>query len=1183
MQRPHPYVRWTPVAVLAALLILGAGGAGCAGCGGPDDDDSTEVPDGPQQAPPVAVTTPRAGDVLAGGARVRALPLEDGVAAIEVLLGESLVGQDSDPSDGLSLRFRVSDSAANGESELTVRALDSSGALLGAVGVPVRVVQDPPESAFLDASGGALRSPAGVVVVVPPGALADQVGMEVVDLDIAALPADAMEEGVEPYLAIDLRPADPADADLVFGRPLALQFPHEGGERDAGDLIVAAVGEDVDEDGDADLELVGQAETDGTTAWTADPDGPVILAISNLTLPGEPLHPGDLLQITGDGFPNLPGDLLIRVNGEDHTDKGMVREGGTRIVMMVPPRLDDDASALAIDLVNRWTGEEASVELAVEPRPEPRPDVGEADRRIAVLFGTYITWVEYLLSPDAPTALQDLVDRLGRDLVEEWRDEIDEFAGEVFSDSEDGRIELGHYLAPLERNIQILSDGAARGEDDVCFRLRLLYQAGNILSAGADLVGLFGWWWTPATITGSAIAKFVAINVITTVVGGMVDNQCEPPEDGRGGGPRKFECDILGRIGLARGGAPGLARLEGNVYAIYEQQVDEREFRSLRPAFGVGINPIDTDVMPWGAASAQRGATRLLATAGLDDLEVRLHPPGGESFVVGAVKTPRTVDDLGYALLFVQQAGLLDGDVPLLENAFDLEQGVDAGLPLDLQGRSIATGDLDGDGNVDHIVQTSAIDTTSQGIFLEYVAWGRADGTFDALPLGPFPLSQWSRVNGHGVGQVVDLDGDGDLDVMLTRRPDAPSAVNLNALLNHGSRAFEAVTLAALDEAGCEAAGAVAVGDFVPGGGPDLLTIAANTPQGDDGSSVDGAVCLLAHLEGPGLYYDQEADDDNDPLTLPYDARIAPRTGRGLVGHGAGAVADLDGDGNLDAFFDTLGSVFFGDGEGGFDEVVLPEACWSPYLAVENMDRPAPPPVLLDYDRDGWLDLVTRGVPQVAWPDEPLRVCVLLNDGARGFSEPAVDPLFDVPFPEDGPFARATTIAAADLDADGQEDLVIADGDFNPWLFVGFRRGDVWVEPPALAGFQFLSWVAPTDVEPDGDIDLLLATDWFEPDVLLRNRIDGGGLLTVDVRGAGGAATASGASITVDLDGGADFSPGPALVTRAATGAPELIGLGDATQVDVRVVYLDTGAPGGNVVVQTGVTPGSALTIQDPQ
>lgn len=181
-------------------------------------------------------------------------------------------------------------------------------------------------------------------------------------------------------------------------------------------------------------------------------------------------------------------------------------------------------------------------------------------------------------------------------------------------------------------------------------------------------------------------------------------------------------------------------------------------------------------------------------------------------------------------------------------------------------------------------------------------------------------------------------------------------------------------------------------------------------------------------------------------------------------GHPAGLVelGDVDGDGDLD-IVETDGGpesgfyVRLGVGDGTFGEATVIAASHEHEVVDLRLG---------DVDGDGQLDLVvadTRGIK------------VRPGDGAGGFGEPVLYPLFAVGF---------AALELVDVDADADLDLVGAGNrSGTPHVTVVLNDGDGFVshvEYPIDVIYDHLEDVVAVDVDSDGDLDLVVS-DWSTP------------------------------------------------------------------------------------------------------
>ncbi len=393
-------------------------------------------------------------------------------------------------------------------------------------------------------------------------------------------------------------------------------------------------------------------------------------------------------------------------------------------------------------------------------------------------------------------------------------------------------------------------------------------------------------------------------------------------------------------------------------------------------------------------------------------------------------------------------------------------------LPLEREStEALGLADVDGDGDLDIVVGNGALPATGSFGVVDRLLLNDGTGLFEESP-GAIPAF-WSATTAV---EVVDVDGDADIDVLVGR-------LNGNLLyLNDGRGVFTDASWKL--PSGISANLAVVSGDVDGDGDPDaLFGNGSGTAQDqlylNDGMGTFSDATAQLPADGDdteGLAF-SDVDGDGDLDVLLGMAGDSPGTQNRLyLGDGSGgfadataqlpafvdntfavALSDVDNDGDSDALIGNLGfgaglqnRLYRNEGVG-----VFVDATASSLPPVSDSTRAV---VLGDVDDDGDIDAVI-GNGDVAGPTEAARNRLYLNTGAGVFA----DATHLLP----GGLDPTHALALGDLDGDADKDLVIGNFQASDRLFSNLTRQLAWRAPPRIGktltmdldGFPGAPWI----------------------------------------------------------------------------------------------------------------------------
>ena len=343
---------------------------------------------------------------------------------------------------------------------------------------------------------------------------------------------------------------------------------------------------------------------------------------------------------------------------------------------------------------------------------------------------------------------------------------------------------------------------------------------------------------------------------------------------------------------------------------------------------------------------------------------------------------------------------------------------------------SLCTADLNGDGSLDLLV-------ASDGRWSDpSLAWHANDGTGTFGPIQEIPIGIDTPHNGTYAVNAVDVDRDGDLDViavpyrcahvcsctMTWYANDGTGQFSFQQIIGHASDygSFSTLFTADLDN-------------------DEDLDILAASLRDDE----------VRWFENGGLGYGPQVVISTD-MDLP---------------NGVSA-ADLDGDGDLDvlatscandavAWYENKGSRQFGP-----KQVIYAQP---PTIVRGPIDRRHICPA--DLDGDGDIDIASSfrdadGRFMMFWHE---------NDGSGTFD------IQQVSAPED---YAAISVLAADLDGDGDLDILGSGG----VIFWYANNGSGQFGPMQVITLHGTVNLLAADLDGDGDVDVVSTLNWYEND-----------------------------------------------------------------------------------------------------
>ncbi|HVS63810.1 MAG TPA: CRTAC1 family protein [Thermoanaerobaculia bacterium] len=379
------------------------------------------------------------------------------------------------------------------------------------------------------------------------------------------------------------------------------------------------------------------------------------------------------------------------------------------------------------------------------------------------------------------------------------------------------------------------------------------------------------------------------------------------------------------------------------------------------------------------------------------------------------------------------------------------------GVIVDGYAMGLAVGDVDGDGDLDVLVTTVGATAGAGG---DRLFLNRGDGTFDDVS------KAWGLKPDGGFGSSAaffDADGDGDLDLFSGRYVEWSLAGDVDCSPDGQHRTYctpevyeGAVSRFYRNLGGRFADETAATGIAAPGKTLGVAVIDVN----DDGR-LDLAIANDTVPNQLWINLGEAGFEERAPLAgFAVDSSGSARGGMGI------AAGDLDSNGHIDLvvgnFANETAGLFLGEPDGLFREATAEARLGIPTLLSLTFGT-----LVADLDGDGWLDVVFANghiEPDIA----------TVSNGRQSYEQP---------------------------------------------LQVFLNRVDHFVESPGPAGRYVGRGLASGDLDGDGDLDLVLSQNG-RPAVLLRNDAPVAGSRRLRLCGPGANTWGQGAEVAIETTAG---------------------------------------------------------------
>jgi hypothetical protein len=355
-----------------------------------------------------------------------------------------------------------------------------------------------------------------------------------------------------------------------------------------------------------------------------------------------------------------------------------------------------------------------------------------------------------------------------------------------------------------------------------------------------------------------------------------------------------------------------------------------------------------------------------------------------------------------------------------------------------LYSTAVAAADLNGDGKADAVV------TNASGVVS--VLLGNGDGTFQAA------TTYWPGGENPAAVAIGDVNGDGKPDLLVANYYFGNgnySRGSIGILLGNGNGTFQPAV--ALDSGGQTATG-IALGDI---NGDGRLDVAVVNSCSSDTCAIGGVSVFLGSSSGLQL--------------------VGSYSSGGSTAYSV-AIRDVNGDGKpdllvtnyyaLDSFYDSALGVLIGNGDGTFQS---PSSYHSGGYGFVSL-------ALADVDRDGIVDVLAAN--QCSDRNES-NSCTGLITIMRGTGSGSFQVIAS--YASGGAFT--TSVSLADLNSDGILDVLVSNSCTdrggacigNVGVLLGTSNGTFSAAPHNSSSGRTPYALAAADINGDGETDLVIA------------------------------------------------------------------------------------------------------------